>query len=182
MFLLRSSLGLAFGSLVLSLTPGVAQAVSVVTVNVGGTNYDLTTFEGSYNSNTAKFATPANNGAMPWWGDPALAEAISSALGTQFGLPNTSGPAPVAPWVGFNLVGPPGNLFLVERYSQEVVLGQLYKVSGDPAQFSVSTTWVQLAPAAPAPVPGPLPLFGVAAAFSMRRRLSRLSRRIQLGG
>ncbi len=110
---------------------------------------------------------------MPWWGNASFAQAISQALGNQLGFPNTSSGKPVAPWVGFDLLGPAGSPFLVARYSQEDILGQLFLVQGDPAQFSTSTTWVQIAPTAPAPVPGPLPLFGAAAAFGMSRRLRR---------
>ena len=59
---------------------GVAQAIGVLTagqaqafvVNVGGQDYDVTTFTGSYNANTRKFATAANGGVMSWWGDEAL--------------------------------------------------------------------------------------------------------------
>jgi hypothetical protein len=71
------------------------------------------------------------------------------------------------------LLGPTESPFLVARYSQEEIVSQLFLVQGDPAQFSTSTTWVQIAPTVPAPVPGPLPFFGAAAAFGMSRRLRR---------
>jgi hypothetical protein len=75
-------------------------------VTVGGTQYDVTTFTGTYNANISKFATPANGGVMPWWtedGDPeprgALASEFATQVGLVFGLPNSglvvspSGPA-----------------------------------------------------------------------------------------
>ena len=36
-----------------------------------------------------------------------------------------------------------------------------------------NTVWAQVAPASPAAVPGPLPLFGAAAAFGFSRKLRK---------
>jgi|GEM_PF-1674714 hypothetical protein len=72
----------------ISLSPGSALAY---VVTVGGVQYDVTTFTGTYNANIGKFALPINGGAMPWFGDSAKAEAFSLALGSSLGLPNNNG-------------------------------------------------------------------------------------------
>ena len=66
--LAKSTLGVALAMGVL--TAGQAQAF-VVTVN--SLQYDVTTFNGTYNANTSQFATAANGGVMPWWGSISLA-------------------------------------------------------------------------------------------------------------
>jgi hypothetical protein len=65
-----------------ALTAGQAQAV---VVNVNGLDYDVTTFTGTYNDNPSKFATPANGGVMPWWGNSSLAYGLALALGSSLG-------------------------------------------------------------------------------------------------
>lgn len=81
----RSSLAVACATLALALAPGMAQAAPTVTVNVGGSSYDVTHFEGAYNTNTAKFqATPA--GQTPWRGDSELAKSFASEIGSKLGL------------------------------------------------------------------------------------------------
>ena len=160
-FLLQSSLAVAAGSLALAFAPNPAEAL-VVPVNIGGTNYDITTFEGSYADSSAKFATPANNGLMPWWGDGSLAVLFAQAVGDRLGYPNLSGDD--TPYFAFELFGADLN----SRLSN----GAYSTSSGsDPYTYAVL--------ASPTAVPGPLPLFGAAAAFGVSRRLRR---RIQLGG
>jgi hypothetical protein len=84
----KLALGAAAALAAISLSPGSAQAY---VVTVGGVQYDVTTFTGSYNNNTSKFATPANSGVMPWWGNQATATAFATAVGTNLGTPNFSG-------------------------------------------------------------------------------------------
>lgn len=64
-----------------------------MSVTVGGTQYNITYFEGDYNSNIAKLETPANNGPMPWWGSESQARLFSDALGLQIGTPNPGPPS-----------------------------------------------------------------------------------------
>jgi hypothetical protein len=59
------ALGAAAALAAISLSPGSAQAY---VVTVGGVQYDVTTFTGTYNDNISKFETAANGGVMPWWG------------------------------------------------------------------------------------------------------------------
>ncbi len=79
------ALGAAAALAAISLTPGSAQAI-VVTVD--SVEYDVTTFTGSYNDNIGKFATAANGGVMPWWGDQPLASAFATSVGLGLGLLN----------------------------------------------------------------------------------------------
>ena len=83
------ALGAAAALAAISLSPGSAQAF---VVTVGGLQYDVTTFTGSYNNfngspngNTSKFETAANGGSMPWWNSQSLAIDFSLAVGNNFG-------------------------------------------------------------------------------------------------
>ena len=88
--LVKPALGIALAMGVL--TAGQAQAF---VVNVNGQNWDLTTFTGPNDSNVSKFATPANGGAMPWWGQAALAGQFANAVRSN--LP-VSDPAILTNW------------------------------------------------------------------------------------
>lgn len=175
----RSSTAVACVTIALALAPGMAQAAPTVTVNVGGLSYDVTYFAGAYNTNTAKFQAPPA-GQMPWWGDSALAKSFATTIGAQLGLPNlggTQGPSFayeaetitddqftytfINAW-GYNPTAAPNNIIKSA-------------VSGG---FSFNYATASLTPN-PSAVPGPVPLFGAAAAFGVSRRLRR---RCQLGG
>jgi len=71
-----------------TLAAGHAQAY---VVTVGGVQYDVTTFTGTYSANTSKFETTANGGVMPWWDgsffSAALANSFATAVGTNLGYP-----------------------------------------------------------------------------------------------
>ena len=165
------SLAVVASSAALSLAPSPAEA-STSQVTVNGTTYDVTTFTGTYNANNAKFNTLANNGLMPWWGNESLAEQFAAAVGTSLGTPvgGSFGPsfartiqnAGFAVYVNGEVFSPPNSVF---NYSFTI---------NDSGTYATAT----LAPP-PADVPGPLPLFGAAAAIGMSRRLRR---RIKLGG
>ena len=92
----------------LSLSPGSAHAY---VVTVGGIQYDVTTFTGSYNDNASKFATAANGGVMPWWGSGggSLARDFTTAVGTNLGTPNLDRGINYGPYFG---QGAPLNLFV----------------------------------------------------------------------
>jgi len=78
----KLALGAAAALAAISLSPGSAQAYEVT---VGGNRYDVTTFTGSYNSNTNKFANLPAPGVMPWWGSADLASQFTAAVGTSLG-------------------------------------------------------------------------------------------------
>lgn len=85
-----SSVGVAVG---LSVLAAPAQAITA-TVNVGGTNYDVTASSRTYNSNPGFF----NTTNMPWWGNQTLATSFATALGGS-------------PWGGLANNGSYGPLF-----------------------------------------------------------------------
>ncbi len=74
---LQLALGAAVALAASSLSPGSARAFNVI---VGGTQYDVTTFTGSYNDNTSNFATAANSGVMPWWVKSNTAREFGNAV------------------------------------------------------------------------------------------------------
>jgi hypothetical protein len=151
----KLALGAAAALAAISLSPGSAQAY---VVTVGGVQYDVTTFTGTYNANTSKFATPANSGVMPWWGSSSLASQFATAVGSSFGFPNPSGRGPY---------------FAYEAFSTAVRAWQ-YNQSGQVAfagtAQSLERSWAQ---ATSVPVPGPLPLLGAGAAFGFSRKLRK---------
>jgi len=160
----RLALGATAALAAISLSPGSAQAF---VVNVGGMQYDVTTFTGTYDANTSKFATPANGGVMPWWtgdGNKTLASEFATQVGLFFGLPN-SGLA----------VSPSGPAFGYRQFSQ----AQSIQVDGanNPIDQGVNNsqifTFAQATLYTATPAPAPLPLFGAAAAFGFSRKLRK---------
>ena len=148
-----------------TLAAGQAQAY---VVTVGGVQYDVTTFTGSYTNNSSKFATAANGGVMPWWGDPfpnLIASAFAVAVGSSLGNPNYGG--------GY------GPIFAYDN----TVAGRIYNISSSsiqaasPAQGAV-VTYAQATLYAPTvPAPAPLPLLGAGAAFGFSRQLRKRIKR-----
>lgn len=161
---IRVALGAAAALAAISLSPGSAQAY-VVTVN--GVQYDVTTFTGSYNANTSKFETAANNGVMPWFDNQTMASQFAEAVGYKLGrLPSPTDRGPYFPaWKSTDTV---------VAYSYADWGTYNYSV-----EFDESTIYAQVLPAAP--VPAPLPLLGSAAALSFCRRLSSRSKRLRHG-
>ena len=90
---LKSAIGAALAMGVL----GAGQAQALV-VTVGGQQWDVTTFTGSYSANTTKFNTAASGGQMPWWGSSTTANAFATAVGAGLGTPNIG---TVGPLFGF---------------------------------------------------------------------------------
>jgi hypothetical protein len=58
----------------------LSQPAQAILVTVNSTQYDVTTFNGNYNDNASKFATPANGGLMPWYGNQTLTEQFALAV------------------------------------------------------------------------------------------------------
>jgi hypothetical protein len=161
---IRVALGAAAALAAISLSPGSAQAY---VVTVGGVQYDVTTFTGTYNDNTSKFATAANGGVMPWFGNQTMATQFADAVGYNLGrLPSSTDLGPYFP------VWNSGDNVVVYSYADWGTYN--YGVGN-----GQSTIYAQVLPAAP--VPGPLPLLGSAAALSFCRRLSSRSKRLRHG-
>ena len=156
---LKSAIGAALAMGVL----GAGQAQALV-VTVGGQQWDVTTFTGSYSANTTKFNTAASGGQMPWWGSSTTANAFATAVGAQLGTQGTGGPL-----FGWR-----------NATTSQVGVSQMKLVeAGSPfdgtvgfnAPKSVTYTYAQADLATP--VPGPLPALGAAAAFGYSRTLRK---------
>jgi len=157
----KLALGATAALAAISISPGSAQAF-VVTVNAQ--QYDVTTFTGTYTSNTIKFQTAANGGMMPWWGSASLSQNFAAAVASSLGTPNYGG-----------VYGP----IFGHKYSSTVD-GKIYNNNTHVVANAVpgpneTRTWAQATPYTPpaAAVPAPLPLFGTAAAFGFSRKLRK---------
>ena len=134
-----------------------AQAVGV---NFGGVLYDVTVVETSYTGSVDLFQLPPL-GQMPWWGSQSDADFFAGEVFTSLGEGSTADYGP---------------LFAYDyNASSAEVIGSLQDFSA-PGSFidgtPAATATVKYA-IANAPVPGPLPLFGAAAAFGCSRQLRR---------
>ena len=166
----KLALGAAVALGALSLSTGAAHAAcdpaspaNTCRVTVGGLQYDVTTFTGSYNSDTSKFAPPPAPGVMPWWGSQASASAFFAAVGGGLGYPNAG---VFTPYFAYSQVGNGVNILYADN---TLVQQQNQTLVGDIAVYAQATLYT--APAAA--VPGPLPLFGAAAAFGFSRKLRK---------
>jgi hypothetical protein len=145
----------------LSLAPA-----SAVTVTVDSIDYDVTFFMGAYSGNPSLFQTPPS-GKMPWWGDGTgdLAYEFAQQVYNSLGEGTRAGYGPV---------------FAYERSTNEI-LGLVQSLTDPldtPDEMIATDAAVKYAiatPLRPAPssVPGPLPLFGAAAAFGWSRQLRK---------
>ena len=175
---LQVTLGAAAALATISLSPGSAQAY---VVTLGGVQYDVTTFTGTYNDNISKFKTAANGGVMPWWNNRTLAMSFATAVGTNLGYPNFGVAGPFFGYQ-FETIDPCADANPEEGGScPSEQVRSIYRSNNgayitNDSFADNSRTWAQAslytAPA-PAPVPGPLPLFGAAAAFGFSRKLRK---------
>jgi hypothetical protein len=163
----KLALGAAAALAAISLSPGSAQAF---VVTVGGVQYDVTTFTGTYTNNISKFALPPAPGVMPWWGSQSLALEFADAVGENLGRPDTQ--PYTGPYFGYSFDGAlmPWEQVRVCTFSNEYGAN----CSGTYASAAISTYALATAYTPPAaPVPGPLPLFGAAAAFGFSRKFRK---------
>jgi hypothetical protein len=166
---LQGAIGAAAALAAISLSPGSAQAL---VVTVGGTQYDVTTFTGSYNDNSSKFAQPPAPGVMPWWGSSSNATAFASAVGTNLGTPNN----PYGPFFAHSYdpnydpgFGPDPAVFAA-FVQGNTTIDTVISPSNPLFVYAQATLYTDPTPAA---APGPLPLFGAAAAFGFSRKLRK---------
>jgi len=158
----KLALGAAAALAAISLSPGSAQAF---VVNVGGLQYDVTTFTGKANDNTSKFKTEPNGGMMPWFGNSSLAINFATAVAGQFGNRIVYATA-------YNTVNLTGRNVAAIFWDSQYPGGY----TGGTTYGSVDETYA-VAAQIPAPAPGPLPLFGAAAAFGFSRQLRKRIKR-----
>jgi hypothetical protein len=158
------------------LNSSAAHAVPTKTVNIGGQFYEVTYTNSpiAYVGNQALFQTPANGGSMPWWGSASLSQEFASAVAASLGVINDltgSGEAQVGPTFPYYYSGPLSAYFWYQP-SLSVISDQDNNdfISDADALFYATASAV---PGSPSAAPGPLPLFGAAAAFGMSRRLRK---------
>jgi len=147
----------------ISLSPGSAQAF---VVNVGGQDWDVTTFTGSYNDNISKFETAANGGVMPWWGSQSLAGQFAAAA------IDTTGSYIIFGW----------QLYSNGTYEEVSAMecGDIldgFCLGGYPPSLSMAWAQATAYTSPNTPVPAPLPALGVAAAFGFSRKLRKSIKR-----
>jgi hypothetical protein len=140
-----------------------ATPASAVVVNVGGNSYDVTVLNTSYDVSTSLFQLPPS-GSMPWWGDDALASEFAAQVYNSLGSGWDADYGPVfAHSQSLSQV-----LGLTQSLSNPLDQIDVSPATSTPVTYAIATT----------PVPGPLPLFGAAAAFGWSRQLrSRLKSR-----
>jgi len=164
---LRAPLILAAGAIAFTtgITPAKADSAPTTTVTVGGTCYNVTYFQGTYNDNIAKFEKPPS-GTMPWWGDNSLAKSFSDAVGFKLGTPNPGPPTDHSPLFAYAFLSNPNDGDRLESYAS---FGSTLNTDSQPGDnvFYATATLATTA------VPGPAPLFGAAAALGVSRRLRR---------
>ena len=118
----------------------------------------MTTFTGSYEANTSKFATPASGGVMPWWGSSTLASQFATAVLGSLGLTNPLGQGP---YFAYSV---PGNVNLWRYRPSAEGIGSTSTATNASRTFAIATIYA---------TPAPLPLFGAAAAFGFSRKLRK---------
>ncbi len=176
--LARQTLGVALA--MGALTAGQAQAF---VVNVGGQDWDVTTFTGSYNDNISKFALPTNGGVMPWWSSNSLAQEFMTQVGSSLGWPNKY-------FNGFNdrlrgpffpyVANPPNPPTITENTITSWLWtnSDFYPPSKSSDYLNTNYSWAQATQVSTAPpAPGPLPALGAAAAFGFSRQLRKRIKR-----
>lgn len=175
----QKALGAAVSAVIAGLVFIDSQA-HAITVNVGGQNYEVTTFTGIYYGNESKFATAANGGVMPWMGSSkeAMKFALAVDSASTLGLPNILGGAPAGPLFAFQSYS-----YLERTDTLYITQGGFVALRSFPFWYVGSMTWAQVTSIGPsgggdtsggtASVPGPLPILGIAAAFGFSRKLRK---------
>lgn len=172
-----------------ALGAAVAPAAGAVTLDltVNGQLWRLDTVTTSYVVSPGLFNTPAAGGSMPWWGDGTgtLATAFATALlaadpsQSVFGYPNsgTGGTANQrSPFFAWEWRANAPNVSYV---TIELPTPSISPDGASSLKLNQATSREWFIASAIQQVPGPLPLFGAAAAFGWSRRLRRrLHRRI----
>jgi hypothetical protein len=146
------------------LPPFASTPASAFTVTVGSADYDVTVFNGSYDSNPDDFQLPPA-GKMPWWGSDMLAINFAQQVYNQLGPGPTVGYGPVFAYElsGSDILGISQNLSNALSQNDETIANN----------FDVNYSIATPLNSAPTFVPAPLPVFGAAAAFGWSRQLRK---------
>ncbi|MCP9786030.1 hypothetical protein [Cyanobium sp. N5-Cardenillas] len=156
-----------------------AAPASAFVVSVGGQDYDVQT------TPSATFVSIQSLlESQVFWNNESLAEAFAAAVKGEFGLPNFGFAGPAFAWQT-NPPSPtdPGtynpDLIVSAKVWTGSAVGGLFPPAGDfnlpdGPILTFPLVWATATPVTPATsVPGPVPLFGAAAAFGWSRRLKR---------
>jgi hypothetical protein len=177
--------GAAVGAVVAGLVLSDSKAHALI-VNVGGQDYEVSTFTGSYIENSSKFETAANGGVMPWWEKSSstveFASAVYTNLGSSYsawvanlGVTSVSFAYRCAPLSCRSLTSP----FTLLAYG----VGGGFGLGGGVLVYGTGDTspktWAQATLVPAALVPAPFPVVGALAALSSCRRLRATSRRLR---
>jgi len=170
---IQAALGAVAAVAAIGLSQESAQAY---VVSVGGVQYDVTTFTGTYNDNTSNFQI----GMMPWWGNQTAALEFASAVGTEAG---TNWDGEIGAYFGYSQSTYETYNYVTSAHTHSS--NSMYPnglthdgwVSGDQDFLWAKAT---LASPSAAPAPGPLPILGAAAAFGASRKLRRRMKAIKV--
>jgi len=137
---------------------------SALTVTVGPIDYDVTVFNGSFNSNSSLFQIPPA-GQVPWWKNDMLAIDFAQQVYDQLGSGSTPGNGPIFAYEvsGTDILGISqdlGNILI--QYPETIADNAAVK-------YAIATPLNSV----PASVPAPLPVFGAAAALGWSRRIRK---------
>jgi hypothetical protein len=142
----------------------LSSPASAVVVTVNGAQYDLDVFDGPYLGNESLFSSFAP-GEMPWWGDEAKAIDFASQVFDQLQEGTTPGNSPL---FAFEVFGTDVNGWSSDILSPNSLYFESFG-TGETVRYAIGRP---LSPGVSS-VPGPLPVFGAAAAFSWSRRMRR---------
>jgi hypothetical protein len=150
------------------LVNGGAANATTVTINVGGTDYNVTAVTDTFADLLTTYGNPPSR--MPWYNDSSLADSFATALNDQLGdqLVDQSGTGfTLSPLFGYS-----ESSGTTTFSAWDIEAPTLYS-AGD-VDSATEYIYAILEPVTP-PVatPGPVPLLGAAAAFSASRRLRR---------
>jgi len=138
-------------------------------VNVGGLDYDVTTFSGSYNDNTSQFNLPPV-GVMPWWHDRSMALEFATAVAGSLERPNDG---VKGPYFAYNIYWADESVvfaYALGTTADPDAIGDAYAIIYSPPDrvYAAAVPYAGLAAA-----PGPLPALGAATAFGFSRKLRK---------
>lgn len=158
-----SVIALIGGSLLSLVCPTAAQAL---TVTVDSQTYNITVTEPiKYTENVSLLQS------QPWWENFNLSDKLAKAVFEKLDTPNSTNNGATGPLFAFTASG--------GAFASVDFNAYISKFGGTVTTNSVAPDSLRvfaIQETAP-PVPGPLPLFGAAAAFGMSRRLRQRIRR-----
>jgi hypothetical protein len=137
---------------------------SALMVTVDSIDYDVTVFNGSFNSNLSLFQVPPA-GKAPWWGNDIMAATFAQQVNDRLGSGSTSGNGPIFAYEvsGTDIFGVSQDLDDPLTQSPETI------AENAAVKYAIATPLNS----APASVPAPLPVFGAAAALGWSRQIRK---------